>query len=174
MVMERTSAYEVKLRAREVNAMSLSLEERVIQLTGLIEKGKFLEAIEEFYAQDAVMQDNEDPPRVGLANILAHERKVMAAFTMHVNRADSFLVDGDRAAIKWIYEYTDARGRRHRLNEVAYQEWRDGKIVRERFYCDPAQMRVEITPEGWPFERLEPRAPKIDSRPEPVVVSARS
>jgi hypothetical protein len=138
----------------------------------LVEKGKFLEAIEEFYDPDAVTQDNEDSPRVGLPDILAHERRVMAAFTMHVNRADSCLVDGNRVAINWIFEYTDARGRRRRLNELAYQEWRGGKIVREKFYYDPAQMRVEITPEGWPFERLEPRAPEIDSRPEPIVVSA--
>jgi ketosteroid isomerase-like protein len=153
--------------------MSRTLEERVGQLICLVEKGKFLEAIEEFYAQDAVIQHNEEPPRVGLPDILAHQEKVMVAFTMHMNRVDSFLVDGDRAAINWIYEYTDARGRRHRLNEVAYQQWRDGKIVRERFYYDPAQMRVEITPEGWPFERWEPGAPDVDSRPEPVVVSAR-
>jgi hypothetical protein len=101
--------------------MSLSLEERVIQFICLVERGKFLEAIEEFYTQDAVMQDNEDPPRVGLADILAHERKVMASLTMHVSRADSCLVDGNRSAINWIFEYTDAKGRRRRLNEVACQ-----------------------------------------------------
>ena len=30
-------------------------------------------------------------------------------------------------------------GRQIELDEVAYQEWRDGKIIRERFYYDPAQ-----------------------------------
>lgn len=152
--------------------MRQSMEERVIQLIGLVEKCKFVEAIQEFYAQDAVMQENEGPPRVGLAELLAHERKVMAAVQMHMISADSFLVGGDRAAINWIYEYTDARGRRHRLSEVAYQEWCDGKIVRERFYYDPAQMRVEITPEGWPFERVEPGDRNNSARS--VAASARS
>jgi ketosteroid isomerase-like protein len=63
---------------------------------------------------------------------------------MHLNRAASFLIDGDRAAINWVYEYTDPEGLRHRLDEIAYQEWRDGKIVRERFYFDPTQLRAEI------------------------------
>ena len=44
-----------------------------------------------------------------------------------------------RAAINWVFAYTDAAGRQIELDEVAYQEWRDGKIIRERFYYDPAQ-----------------------------------
>jgi Uma2 family endonuclease len=63
---------------------------------------------------------------------------------MHVSRADSFLVEEDRAAINWIFEITDGEGKRRRLNEVAYQLWHDSKIIRERFYYDPAQRQVEI------------------------------
>jgi hypothetical protein len=134
----------------------LTLEERVIKLISLSEQGKFLEALQAFFAEDAVMQENYEPPCIGLANILEHERKVMAVLTqIHVNRADSFLVDGNRAAINWIYEYTDQRGRRHRLNELAYQQWRHGKIVCERFYYDPEQMRIEITAEGYPFRPID-------------------
>jgi hypothetical protein len=134
----------------------LTVAESVIKLITLSEQGKFTEAIQAFYAYDAVMQENNEPPRVGLANILQHERKAVAAFEeVHVNRADSFLIDGDRSTINWIYEYTDQRGRRHRLDELAYQRWRDGKIVCERFYYDPEQIRIEITPEGHPFRAIE-------------------
>lgn len=76
--------------------MSLSLEERVIHFIALAEKCKFLEAIEQFYEEDAVIQDNEGPQRVGLGHILEHERKLMAGVTTHTSRADSFLIDGDR------------------------------------------------------------------------------
>ena len=134
-----------------------SLRERVAQLVALAEQGKFLEAIEEFYDENAVMQDNDGPPRASLAELLAYERRAMEAFKeIHVNRADSILVDQDRVAINWIYEFTDVNGRRRRLNEIAYQQWRDGKIVREKFYYDPAQRQVEISDEGWPFERIDP------------------
>jgi ketosteroid isomerase-like protein len=136
---------------------TVSMRERASSLIGLVEKGKFLEAIQEFYAEDAVMQENDGAPREGLANILANERRVMASFKeIHVIRADSFLVDGDRVAINWIFEFTSTDGRRHRMNEIAHQQWRDGKIVFEKFYYDPAQQRVEITPEGRPFESLAP------------------
>lgn len=123
----------------------MSTEENVKQLIGLVEQGRFLEAIQEFYAEDASMQENNEPPRVGLPALLEREKQFLNSIReMHVHRAESFLVDGDRAAINWIFELTDGEGKRRSLNEVAYQLWRDNKIVRERFYYDPAQRQVAI------------------------------
>lgn len=113
-------------------------------LIRLVEAGKFLEAIQEYYAENATMQENDAPPRRGLAALLENERKVLASVKDMRGRADSFLVDVDRAAINWVFEYVDASGVRRRLNEVAYQQWRDGAIIAEKFYYDPAQRRAEI------------------------------
>jgi ketosteroid isomerase-like protein len=110
------------------------------ELIALAEQGKFLEAIQKFYAEDATMQENLDPPRVGLAALLENERMVLARVPdIHVERVASFVVEGDRAAINWVFAYTDPNGRKIKLDEVACQEWRNGKIVRERFYYDPGQ-----------------------------------
>jgi len=119
----------------------LSTRERVEMLIAMAEQGKFLEAIQEFYAEDATMQENNQPPRVGLAALLENERRVLASLKeIRVNRADSFLVDGDRAAINWVYLFIDATGREIRRNEMANQVWQNGKIIRERFFyaADPA------------------------------------
>jgi hypothetical protein len=122
-----------------------SLEARVIQLIALVENGRFLEAIQQFYAVDAVMRENEGLLRAGLAALLAAERKALASFKeMHIIHAESHIVGGDRAAINWLFEYTGVDGKRHRLNEIAYQHWRDGKIVDERFYYDPAQRLIDV------------------------------
>jgi ketosteroid isomerase-like protein len=105
----------------------------------MIRQGKFLEAYERFYAEDATTQENLEPPRVGLATLLENERKFLASVPdIHLERF-SFLVDGDRAAINWVFALTDPAGRKIQLDEVAYQEWHDGKIVRERYYYDPGQ-----------------------------------
>ncbi|HME09098.1 MAG TPA: nuclear transport factor 2 family protein [Bryobacteraceae bacterium] len=129
--------------------MPLTVRENVNNLIRLVEQGKFLEAIQEFYAQDASMQENNEPPRQGLAKLLEHERQVLTRFKeMHVSRAESVLVDGNLAAINWTFEYTVPDGRRFRLEEVAFQVWQDGKIIRERFYYDPGQRSVEIEPEA--------------------------
>ena len=119
--------------------------DRVTELIALARKGKFLEAIERFYAQDATMQENCDPPRTGLPALLENERHVLAAVPdIRVERVESWIVDGDRAAIHWVFAYTDPAGRKIQLDEIAYQEWRDGRIVRERFFYDPAQRQRAI------------------------------
>lgn len=104
-------------------------------LIAMAERGQFLEAIQEFYAEDATMQENDKPPRVGLAALLENERRVLASLKeIRVNRADSFVVDGDRAAINWVYLFIDVEGRELHRDEIAYQVWQNGKIVRERFH----------------------------------------
>ncbi len=112
-----------------------STRDRVERLIAMAEQGKFLEAIEEFYAPDATMQENNQPPRRGLAALLENERRVLDSLQeIRVNRADSLIVEGDRAAIHWVYHFIDRQGRELRRDEIAYQEWRDGKIIRERFF----------------------------------------
>ena len=102
----------------------MALRDDVQELIALAEQGKFLEAIERFYAEDATMQENLIPPRVGLAALLENERNVLARVPdIHVEQVD-FLVDGDRAAIHWVFVYTDHQGRKIRLDELAYQQWR--------------------------------------------------
>src|SRR5258708_40027444 len=117
----------------------MSIRADVQELIALAEQGKFLEAIERFYAQDATMQENLNPPRVGLEALLENERNVLARVPdIHVEQAE-FVAAGDRAAIHWVFAYTAPQSRKIHLDEIAYQDWRDGKIVRERFYYDPAQ-----------------------------------
>jgi hypothetical protein len=121
----------------------MSVTESVKKLISLVENGKFLDAIQQFYAEGASMQENNAPPRVGLPALLENERKFLTTVKFNVSRAESFVVDGNRAAINWIFEFTDPKGQKRRLDEVAYQVWQDGKIIRERFYYDPAQPQAE-------------------------------
>jgi ketosteroid isomerase-like protein len=120
----------------------VSTKEKVQRLISLVEEGKFLEAMQEFYAENATMQENNAPPRYGLAALLDNERRFLGSIKEIKSRVESFLVDGDRAAINWVFEVTNMKGQKLTLDEVAYQLWENGKIVREKFYYDPAQMAV--------------------------------
>lgn len=123
----------------------MSTLENVKALIGLVEQGKYLEAIERFYAPDATMQENLGPVRAGLPALLENERAALARVTsICLERVDSLVVDGERAAINWVFIITDTEGRKVRLDEIAYQRWQDGKIVSERFYYDPAQRRAPV------------------------------
>jgi hypothetical protein len=118
--------------------------ETLARFISMVEGGQFLEAIREFYAGGASMQENLNPPRVGMTALLENEQRAMANFAATpVTRAESFLLDGDRVAINWVFEYSDVKGRRRRLDEIAYQVWSGDKIIRERFFYDPASGVVD-------------------------------
>jgi hypothetical protein len=118
----------------------MSIKENVQTLIALAEEGKFMEAIQQFYAEDATMQENNAPPRVGLAALLENERRFLASIKGITSKVDSLVADGNRAAINWTFEITNLKGQKTTLNEIAYQLWQDGKIIREKFYYDPSQL----------------------------------
>jgi len=116
--------------------------ETVEALIALVEQGKYVEAIEQFYAEDASMQENNQPPRKGRAALVTHERGVMASYrSIRTLPVETLLVDGDHVVIRWVFEFTRKDGKVLRLEEVALQRWRGEKVMEERFFYDPAQVR---------------------------------
>jgi ketosteroid isomerase-like protein len=115
--------------------------ERIEGLIARVERGEFVEAIEEFYAEDAAMQENQQPPRVGRDALVANERRVLAAFEKTRARCvRPLFVSGDQVVIHWLFEFSTADGRTIRLEELAYQRWQGDRIAEERFYYDPVQL----------------------------------
>jgi ketosteroid isomerase-like protein len=116
--------------------------ERVEQLIALVERGEYVKAIEDFYHADASMQENGLPPRVGRQTLVEHERAVLAGLKkMRTRRVETFLVDGDRVVINWVFEMTGQDGTVRQLDELALQTWNGDRIAKERFFYDPAQIR---------------------------------
>jgi hypothetical protein len=106
----------------------------------LVEDNRFMHAIREFYAEDASMQENGEPPRRGLSALLAHEEMVLKAFKSVTTRPGStVVVDGDHVTIRWTFDFETHRGGGFTLEEVALQRWEGRWIVEERFFYDPAQ-----------------------------------
>ena len=111
-------------------------------LIARVEAGKFVEALETFYAPNASMQENRDAPRVGLPILIEGERRFLAANRDMRGRATRpFFVAVDHVVINWVFEFVDPTGRARHLDELAYQRWSGDKIVEERFYYDPEQLR---------------------------------
>ena len=111
----------------------------VADFIATIERGEFLEALNKFYAEDMTAQENNAPPRVGRAAQQANEEAALKRMRFVKNQAVSYLVDGDRVAINYLFEMVTADGSRIRMDEVAYQVWRGDQIISERYFYDPAQ-----------------------------------
>jgi ketosteroid isomerase-like protein len=105
--------------------------------------GEYVQAIENFYAPDASMQENQAPPRVGRNALAVHERAALTRVqSIRTTLAEVLANEGDRVVIHWVFEITDGAGKVRILDELAVQEWRDEKIFREQFYYDPAQLKT--------------------------------
>ena len=108
-----------------------------------VREGRFVQAIEDYYAPDATMRENLGAPRGGRETLVEHEKAVLGGHKSIVTReAEPLLVDGDRVVIRWLFEMTAPDGTVRRMDELALQTWRDGKIVEEQFYYDPGQLAV--------------------------------
>lgn len=121
--------------------------ETLERFIALVEGNHFLEAIERFYADDATMQENHRPPRVGKATLLASERKVLGGSRSVVARCvRPLFVHGDQVVIRWVFEFEDHYRMVARVDELALQRWRGEQIVEEKFFYDPAQMKPAGAP----------------------------
>lgn len=97
--------------------------------------GKALEAFEELYADDVVMQENSDAPFVGKE--LNRQREIdffSSIGELHSAAVLSSAAGDDVSFSEWEMDVTFKNGYRMKLNQTAVRRWKDGKIVNERFY----------------------------------------
>ena len=119
----------------------MSIRERVDALVREVEAGRFVEAIDANYAEDASSHESTGIDTSGKPALLAKER----AFLTTVDRWDviqavDVLVDGHMAAIHWKFELTIA-GKRITMEELALQRWsgegESARIAREQYFAFP-------------------------------------
>ncbi|MBL8769878.1 MAG: nuclear transport factor 2 family protein [Phenylobacterium sp.] len=104
-------------------------------------RGEHVEAIRDWYAEDASMQENQQPPRAGRETLMAGEARTLARVAaVKTELLAPPLVDGDRVAIHWRFTFTSKAGEDRSFEEIALQTWRGDKVWREVFWYDPAQM----------------------------------
>jgi hypothetical protein len=121
---------------------STDLATRVNDLVGYIQSGRIVEAMAEFYGENVAMQENNNPPVVGLAANTEREKQ----FVAYVKQWKSFnieavAVDAQRgkALIQSNFEFDAVDGQTLKYDQVSVQTWKDGKIVHEKFYYDSAK-----------------------------------
>jgi ketosteroid isomerase-like protein len=121
--------------------------ERVAALVAMVEAGKYVEAIREFYAEDASMQENGEPPRAGRDRLIDHEWRMLEAHReARTLPGSSYVLDGDNVVIRWTFVFTRKDGTSFRMEELALQRWRGDRIAEERFFYDPAQLQQRLPP----------------------------
>ena len=113
-----------------------------------VEQNAHAEAVEEFYAADASMQENQSAPRIGRAAHVANERRVLSrAKSLTSKCVRPVFVSGERVVVRWIFRFEWLDGTVTHMEELAYQRWEGERIAEETFFYDPAQ-RIPRKPDS--------------------------
>ena len=114
-----------------------NLQQRLNDLLGYIRQGKIIEAMNEFYDQDTVMQENLNPPTKGLSANIEREKQFMRGVKEWKGFSVTTSGVGDNVT---FYESTcdivTTDGMPVHIEQVSVAKWKNGKIIHERFYYD--------------------------------------
>ena len=112
------------------------LDERLNQM---VLEGSILEAFDRFYDDNVVMQENALTPTAGKAANRAREVKFVESIEQfHGAQMLGSGTSADRSYSEWLMDVTFKGGIRVKLEQVAARQWRNGKVIHERFYFDGA------------------------------------
>ena len=105
------------------------------KLNEAILSGKMMEAFEEMYAEDVVLQENTDPEFKGKDVNRKREEEFLASVeAWHGGQVLASAISGDVSFSEWTMDLTLKGAGRIKMAQVAVRRWKDGKIVHERFY----------------------------------------
>lgn len=115
--------------------MQVNTKELDEQLNSMIVKGRAMEAFEEFYDDDVVMEE----PRTGVRRGKQANRRFEKEFfetveKVHAVELVSAACEDEDSFSEWKWDISFKDGNRVNMEEVAHRQWRDGQVVREKFY----------------------------------------
>ncbi len=112
-----------------------TLIENISTLNDMILEGKALEAFETFYHDDVVMQENDNPEWIGKTVNRKREEDFFASITeFRAAKPLKVTIGENTTMVEWHFDYTHKDWGDKNYTQVAVQDWRDGKIIKEKFY----------------------------------------
>ena len=117
---------------------TIILQDRLEDLFSYIREGRILEAINEFYAEDAVMQENDQLPTVGREANLEREKQFLST-VKEWQRFDVTAkgIGEDATLYETVMDWVTTDGTPVHVEQVVVAKWQHGKIIHERFYHNP-------------------------------------
>ncbi|MEQ8881343.1 MAG: nuclear transport factor 2 family protein [Cyclobacteriaceae bacterium] len=111
------------------------LLEKIADLNDLVVQGKAMDAFEKYYDDNVIMQENEITPTIGKIP----NRKREEAFFNNITEFRAAVplkvtVGRNITMVEWQYDYTHKEWGTRNYSQISVQEWKDGKIISEKFY----------------------------------------
>lgn len=108
---------------------------RIHELLDYVRQGRIIDGINEFYADDVVMEEPMYGKTEGkAANLVREQHFVDSVAEFRGFQVVRMAVGEDVAFYENVMDWLGKDGQEYHLEQVAVQTWKDGKIVLERFY----------------------------------------
>ncbi len=104
------------------------------QLNALIIASKTSEAFLEFYDEDVVAQENDEPERHGRGPWMQGREAMEKNITKYSAKVLANAASGDVSFSEWAYDVDITGMGAMKISQVSVRHWRNGRVVRERFY----------------------------------------
>ncbi len=104
-------------------------------LNSMILGGQALAAFEKYYADDVVMQENSEAPRVGKDINRKYEEEFFGSIKeFHGAELRTSAVGDGVSFSEWTFDVTFQDGNRVQIEQAVRRTWSGEKIAEERFY----------------------------------------
>ena len=112
-----------------------TLLEKVGDLNDMLLQGQEIEALEKFYDPEVEVQENDEEPVRGKDKAI-QARKAFLSGVKEINcvKPLKVAVGEGTTMVEWEVSYQLSEGTEEQFTQVAVQEWRDGQIIKEKFY----------------------------------------
>lgn len=132
----RLASYQLH-HSKEINNVYPHV--RLHELLDYVRNGRIMDAMREFYADDVVMSEPAYGDTVGLEANLEREQQFVDSVKEFKNFETPTVAIGESVSFyENVMDWIDVEGNAVHVEQTVVQEWKDGKITRERFYYDTA------------------------------------
>jgi hypothetical protein len=93
-----------------------------------------VEAFQRLYAENVVAQENDEPERVGRESWMRARQEMEKSIRKFHAKVLANAAEGNTSFSEWEYDLDLEGMGAMKMVQVAVRRWKDGKVVRERFY----------------------------------------
>ena len=115
----------------------MSFKKELHDLNRMLLEGRLLEAFEKYCHDDVVMQENNEPPRIGKEANHAFEKNFVDSIETWNDiqiKAVTLNEEEGISMIVFFFDVTYKDGTHYAREQVTLQRWQEGKVMEERFY----------------------------------------
>jgi hypothetical protein len=112
----------------------MNLKKCVEELNALIRQCRFEEALEKFYDDGVVTQENEEFMTNGLLILKAADKKFLNNVSNFSAEELNTIVSDDMSVTEWQYKFDHKVMGSWCYKQLSLQRWKDGKIIHERHH----------------------------------------